>query len=290
MSQTQALSPLLFLIQRNRLALGATYTLSLSEQLLGLLIPWAIGIAINDLLQNNYRGLIIFVLLWSLLAIITVGRKMYDTRVFMGIYARLVAEVMQRQRAVGTTTGKLVARSVLIREIINFFEIDVPDIFAMIISFFGSLLMLTLFDWHITLVAALMLGPVLILNALMWKPINRLNRSINNNLERQTRVIASGSNHLLLKHFKFLRLLRVKTSDIEARTWGLIEVLVVAASIYIFIYTASIPAIQAGTIFAIITYFWQFQESLDRLPILMQSVSRVKDILQRIQHSDALSK
>jgi hypothetical protein len=146
--------------------------------------------------------------------------------------------------------------------------------------------MLTLFDWHITLIAVVMLIPVLALNVTLWRPINRINRSLNNSLERQTRVINKGSETRLWRHFSFLRFLRVKNSDIEGRTWLMIELFVVLASVNVFMYTTAMPGIEAGTVFSTVTYFWEFQGSLDRLPILMQSVSRVKDILYRIGQPD----
>lgn len=150
-------NPLAMLLKNNRGSLGLTYGLHLVEQLLALLVPWAIGIAINGLLVNEYDGLIIFVGLWLVLVLLTAGRKMYDTRVFMRIYAALVTGVISRQREAGTSPGKLVARSVLIREIVDFFERDIPDIFAMVIALIGSLVMLALFDWHIDLVALVMM-------------------------------------------------------------------------------------------------------------------------------------
>jgi ABC-type multidrug transport system fused ATPase/permease subunit len=274
------------LLRDNRSKLWLNYSLSLGEQLLGLLVPWAMGKAINDLLKTQYTGLLIFVALWVILAILTAARKMYDTRVFMGIYTDVVSGVIKQQREAGVPAGKLVARSILIREVVEFFERDIPDIFAMVIAFIGSLVMLTLFDWHITLIAVVMLVPVLALNITLWRPINRINRSLNNSLERQTRVINQGSETRLWRHFSFLRFLRVKNSDIEGRTWLMIELFVVLASVNVFMYTTAMPGIEAGTVFSTVTYFWEFQGSLDRLPILMQSVSRVKDILFRIGQSD----
>lgn len=274
------------LLRDNRSKLWLNYSLSLGEQLLGLLVPWAMGKAINDLLKTQYTGLLIFVALWVILAILTAARKMYDTRVFMGIYTDVVSGVIKQQREAGVPAGKLVARSILVREVVEFFERDIPDIFAMVIAFIGSLVMLTLFDWHITLIAVVMLVPVLALNITLWRPINRINRSLNNSLERQTRVINQGSETRLWRHFSFLRFLRVKNSDIEGRTWLMIELFVVLASVNVFMYTTAMPGIEAGTVFSTVTYFWEFQGSLDRLPILMQSVSRVKDILFRIGQSD----
>lgn len=273
------------LLKKNRGKLGVTYGLSLSEQLLALLMPLAIGEAINGLLGHDYLPLGLFIGLWLVLGAMTVFRKMYDTRVFMGIFSTIVIQVIKQQRAIGTATSKLVARSMLIREVVDFLERDIPDIFSMVITFVGSLVMLMLFDWHITLAALLMLIPVGVLNAMLWKPIQRLNRSMNNNMERQARLINQGSIVRLDQHFRFMRFLKTKMSDIEARTWGMIELFVVVATIYVFVYTAQTPGIEAGTIFSIVTYFWNFQGSLDRLPILMQSISRVKDILRRIRET-----
>lgn len=283
MADTAKPNALKSLLVQYRGRLGLTYGMSLTEQLLGLLMPLAIGNAINGLLAHDYEPLALFVGLWLLVALLTVGRKMYDTRVFMSIYAVLVTRVIEQQRAAGATTSKLVARSTLIREMVDFLERDVPDIFSLVIEFIGSLVMLMLFDWHIASAALLMLIPVLLLNAWLWKPVNRLNRSINNNLEHRGNLIHQGSMPRLHKHFRFMRFLRVRTSDLEARTWGLIELFVVAATIYVFVFTARHPGIEAGTIFSIVTYFWNFQGSLDRLPVLMQSVSRVKDILRRVR-------
>ncbi|SEB12873.1 ABC transporter transmembrane region [Thiothrix caldifontis] len=273
------------LLAQYRGRLSLTYGLSITEQVLGLLLPLAIGNAINGLLGNDFLPLGLFIGLWLVLAALTVGRKMYDTRVFMSLYAELAVRVIEQQRTLGTSTSKLVARSTLIREAVDFLERDIPDIVAMLITFVGSLVMLMLFDWHIVAAAVLMLIPVLLLNGLLWKPINRLNRSINNNLERRATLIHQGSLLRLQQHFHLMRFLRVKTSDLEARTWGVIELFVVMATIYVFVYTAQTPGIEAGTIFSIVTYFWNFQGSLDRLPILMQSVSQVKDILRRIRET-----
>lgn len=181
------------LLENNKPALQWTYLLSLTEHILLLLVPWAIGNAINDLLQNHYQGLVFFVALWLLHTLLGVGRKMYDTRAFMRIYTGLVIQVVGQQRASGIATSVLLGRTALIREIVDFLERDVPEIFSMVISFFGSLLMLLLYEKQVAILALIMLAPVLTLNLLLWKPIQRLNRAINNTLERQAKIVSQGA-------------------------------------------------------------------------------------------------
>ncbi|MFZ1386224.1 MAG: ABC transporter six-transmembrane domain-containing protein [Thiolinea sp.] len=269
-------------LKQYRGPLALTYSLSLIQQLLGVAFPGLIGWAINDLLVNSYRGLIVMCLAWFLLSLIMASRMMYDTRVFMRIYTQITHTVIVQQKASGVDSSKLMARSVLLKETIDFFERDVPSIISITISFIGSLAMLALFNLHISLVALLMLIPVSLLNINLWKPMHRLNRSLNNNLERQVRVIETGTPAYIDRHFEFLRFLKIKLSDIEARNLGLTECFVIGVTAYIFIYTAKIPQIEAGTIFSVVTYFWSFQGSMDRLPMLLQSISRVKDVLRRI--------
>ena len=269
-------------LKNHRWALALTYSLSILEQLGMVLFPGLIGWAINDLLVDSYQGLIVMSLVWLLLFLVMTSRMMYDTRVFMRIYTLIPHKVITQQKANGTDSSKLMARSVLLRETIDFFERDIPSIISMLINFIGSLVMLALFDFHIVVVALLMLVPVALLNMGFWKPMHRLNRSMNNNLERQVTVIETGSAYAIERHFQFLRFLKIKLSDIEARNIGLIECFVIAVTAYIFIYTAKIPQVEAGTIFSVITYFWNFQESMDRTPTLLQSISKVKDVLSRI--------
>ncbi|MDD5033377.1 MAG: ABC transporter six-transmembrane domain-containing protein [Methylococcaceae bacterium] len=263
--------------------LSLTYVLSLCEQSLDLLNPWAIGWAIDDLLGGRHTGLMVFVGIWVIHGLVGVGRKTYDTRVFMMIYGHLAADVVERQHKGGTQTGKLIARAALMREIVDFFERDIPQLFAMAITFFGSLAMLGWYDRHVALVALAMLVPVLTLNGLAWRPQHRLNRAVNDTFERQATIIGEARSGRLIQHFLRLRFLKVKGSDIEARTWGMIEIFVVIATVYVLTYMASQQSIQAGTLYSVITYFWDYQGSLDRLPILVQSVSRVKDVMRRIE-------
>lgn len=269
-------------IKKYRWALMLTYSLTLMEQLMGVAFPGLIGWAINDLLANSYKGLIGMCVIWLLLFIVRTIRLMYDTRVFMRIYLLVTHTVITQQKTKGIDSSKLMARSVLLRETIDFFEKDIPNTIRMLIGFIGSLAMLALFDVHLALVALLMLIPVALLNTAFWKPMHRLNRSLNNNLERQVRVIETGKPAYIERHFQFLRFLKIKLSDMEARNLGLIECFVIAATAYIFIYTAKIPQVEAGTIFSVVTYFWSFQGSMDGLPTLLQSISKVKDVLGRI--------
>jgi len=48
---------------------------------------------------------------------------------------------------------------------------------------------------------------------------------------------------------------------------------------------ASLHRIQPGTIYAILAYLWNFIASLNNVPMLVQQLSRLKDIATRMEQS-----
>jgi hypothetical protein len=51
----------------------------------------------------------------------------------------------------------------------------------------------------------------------------------------------------------------------------------------ILIRTVSLSRIQPGDIYAIISYAWNYRQSLDIIPTLVQQLSRLQDIGDRMQ-------
>lgn len=140
------------LFQAHRYQISVTYLLTLLENLFQLLYPWAIGIAINGLLLNKYLTLTPLFVIWFAHIITGIIRQVYDTRIFTTIYSNLVTSVILEQDKRGVATSKIVARSDLSRELVDFYERDFPNIITTLFGFFGALVMLFFlrsFDWYL---------------------------------------------------------------------------------------------------------------------------------------------
>lgn len=259
-----------------------TYTLTFAEDLLELSYPWATGYAIDGLLEHNYWHSLPIVVAWSLRALIGLVRKMYDTRLYTSIYNVIAESTIVRQRSLGVPATQVAARTTMSREFVTFFDTEIPVVITSLIGIVGSAVLLFTYDLTIGMVVSALLVPVLVLNRLYATRSYGYNKQLNNQLEREVDVIDAGAREGVAQHLNVVRRWRVKLSDAEAVNWSIVEILCIASFLFL-IWRASALDMEAGEIFAVITYAWQLMEKLDNVPVIVQQVARLVDIGKRIE-------
>jgi ABC-type multidrug transport system fused ATPase/permease subunit len=259
------------------------YVLVTSEILLQLAQPWALGYAINDLLQSSFLGLATLgaVYLGHLLA--TSARRAYDARAFTRIYADLATRLVIEQRRRNIEVSCVAARSALSREFVQFFQTYMPLVLQAVYSLCGAVLMLCFYDWTLTVICAALVVPVGIANAIYSRKVQRLNARLHDELEREVHVIGEGSRKAVSGHYHRVSLCRIQLADAEALNIGLVELFVIALLALTLIRSCGLPGVSAGDIVAVFRYVILFVTALDTLPVLVQHVSRLRDIGQRMQ-------
>jgi hypothetical protein len=123
-----------------------TYALTIIEDLLELSYPWATGLAINSLLVQDYRMIAPVMIAWVLHTTIGCGRQMYDTRLYTEVYNTIVIDTVLRQRQSGIEPTRVAARSAMSRELVTFFEKDMPVVLNALVSIVGSAAVLFYYD------------------------------------------------------------------------------------------------------------------------------------------------
>ena len=66
--------------------------------MLGVAVPFVMGLAINDLIEGHMRGVWLFVALEVSALLVGTLRRLYDTRVYAGIYTDIADRTAQRLR------------------------------------------------------------------------------------------------------------------------------------------------------------------------------------------------
>lgn len=271
------------IFQRNRLPIGLTYTLTSFEKGLQVLFPWATGVAIDSLVRSEWFGVAILCGLWLMHLVSATFRQMFDTRLFTRIYGELATNTIIHQRAAGDAISAIAARSSLSRECIDFVERDVPMLFQTVLTGIGSLCMMFYYSTAVGLIGLGLLVPTAICNAWFARRALRLNRGINNRLEREVSVIQFCRKPLVSRHFSLLRAFRVGLSDAEAVNRGIVEVFMIAAlAASLVAYTAG-NTHTPGAIYAVFVYVWSLFETIWVVPTAVNAITRVQDIGARVQ-------
>lgn len=173
------------------------------------------------------------------------------------------------------------AHAVLARQFVAFFEEHLPILITALFSVVGSVLMLLIIEFYAGVVALLILLVFAFVLPSYSKKNERLYFKLNNRLENEVNTIEKNHNPLLIKHYDLLAKIRIAISNREAFSY-----LMIGVSMAILFGTTltilSHKTVQAGHIYAVITYLWGFAMSLDDMPRLVEKFSELKDIGKRV--------
>jgi ABC-type multidrug transport system fused ATPase/permease subunit len=272
------------LIRRHKTRLGITYLLFSLEMTGALLRPFFLGMAINDLMQGSYRGLIILSAVHFAWLVIGTLRHRYDTRTYSTIYTSLVTKFLSK-KIKSSEVSRLSAHSTLAREFVDFLEFDLVYIIEAFYNIVGSMILLFFYDSSVVFLCLGILIPVMAISYIYGKKMKRLTRLKNDELEKQVNIISSGDKKAIHQHFNNLRKWQIRISDQEAWNFGIMEMMVMVVIAVSLLITNQVTGttVLAGHIIGIYNYILKFVSGLDTIPYTVQRITALNDITQRIQ-------
>lgn len=262
------------------LKIMTTWLLVALENVLMACLPLLMGHTIDGLLAGSNQSLLILALVFALLVVISVIRRIYDTRVYGTLKVELGQRLLERQQTLPVSVQS--ARLDMSRELVDFLENEVPMLFTSVIQLVVSLIILAGFAGQLAWAAASLTLAMLALYAFFHRRFFRLNAALNSQQERQVNILQRALPWQLLRHLRMLRRWEVKLSDSEAWLYGGIFMLALVFIVHNLMASVTIQPVTAGNIFAIVSYSWEFVEAMLGLPMALQSWSRLHEITQRI--------
>lgn len=257
------------------------YGLVVGENLLDLLWPFAIGLAIDGLIDNTWAGVAVFVALSLTHTAISFGRQRYQSRTFNPLYADIAADLVAQQRAAGVDTASVSGRTELAAEYVDFLDADIPLAITAAFTVVGSLVMLFLYDPLVGLAAAAVAVPVTVLNRRLMTRSEGSYRELNDLAEIEVDVIGRGRRAESRRHFGLVGRRWVRLSDTEAESWGIVEVVAVALWVFTLVRVTS-GTIDVGATIAMIAYVAFYTAGFDDVPGVLQRLTRLGDIKRRL--------
>ncbi|MBN3561966.1 ABC transporter six-transmembrane domain-containing protein [Aliamphritea spongicola] len=257
-----------------------TWLLVVLENVLMACLPLLMGQTIDGLLAEDSGPLLLLAGAFALLVVVSVVRRIYDTRVYGTIKVELGLRLLERQQGLGISVRS--ARLDMSRELVDFLENEVPLLFTSVIQLTVSLIILAGFAGQLAWAAVALTLAMLALYACFHRRFYRLNGALNAQQERQVNVLQRALPWQFHRHLNMLRRWEVKLSDSEAWLYGGIFLLALLFIVHNLMASVTIEPVTAGTIFSIVSYSWEFVEAMLGLPMALQSWSRLREITQRI--------
>lgn len=271
------------IVLKHRYPLLLTNALFALEMLGPLLRPFFLGEAVNDLLRHRYRGLVWLGASQAVWLVVGTIRHRYDTRTYTAIYNSLVTRMLTKVKT--AAVSKLSAHANLAREAVDFLQFDVNYVIEAAYNLIGSLALLFFYEKKLVALCLAILVPVFFISYRYGRRVRSLNRSKNDELEKQVDAIGTRDKQTIETHFNRLRFWQIKISDREAANFGLMEalVLVVIVSSLLITVDDSAATVMAGDLIGIYNYILKFASGLDTIPYTVQRVASLRDILQRVE-------
>jgi hypothetical protein len=273
----------LALLRAFRWRITLTWLLILCETALTALVPLFIGFAIDGLLASDTEALFQLIAVLTVLILVSVIRRAYDTRVFGTV--RVEMGKAQAARAANLPISTLNARLGMGRELADFLEADLPLAMTSFVQLIISLIVLYIFDPMLALAGASSVAIMLVIYSLSHARFYRLNGQLNQQTEQQVGILETRKPQRLMTHLTRLRGIEVRISDTESIIYGGIFVVLLGFVVFNLWYATANLSITSGTIFSIVTYSWELVDAALAFPMALQGWSRLSEIMQRINQA-----
>jgi hypothetical protein len=273
----------LALLRAFRWRITLTWLLILCETALTALVPLFIGFAIDGLLASDTQALFQLIAVLTVLIVVSVIRRAYDTRVFGTV--RVEMGKAQAARAANLPISTLNARLGMGRELADFLEADLPLAMTSFVQLIISLIVLYIFDPMLALAGASSVAIMLVIYSLSHARFYRLNGQLNQQTEQQVGILETRKPQRLMTHLTRLRGIEVRISDTESIIYGGIFVVLLGLVVFNLWYATANLSITSGTIFSIVTYSWELVDAALAFPMALQGWSRLSEIMQRINQA-----
>jgi hypothetical protein len=273
----------LALLRAFRWRITLTWLLILCETALTALVPLFIGFAIDGLLASDTEALFQLIAVLTVLIVVSVIRRAYDTRVFGTV--RVEMGKAQAARAANLPISTLNARLGMGRELADFLEADLPLAMTSFVQLIISLIVLYIFDPMLALAGASSVAIMLVIYSLSHARFYRLNGQLNQQTEQQVGILETRKPQRLMTHLTRLRGIEVRISDTESIIYGGIFVVLLGLVVFNLWYATANLLITSGTIFSIVTYSWELVDAALAFPMALQGWSRLSEIMQRINQA-----
>ncbi len=263
---------------RGRITL--TWAITLCETGLMALMPLSIGFAIDGLMADKLAAFWQLSGLMAALIVVSVLRRLYDTRVYGTIRVELGNALVRRCRALPVSAQN--ARLGMGRELVDFLEHLLPEAMAAAVQWVIAIIVLYAFSPRLALACSAVTIVMMAIYALFHRRFYRLNNGLNQQMERQVSVIEQRRSRPLHAHLLRLRRLEVGLSDAESLLYGSVFIFLLALILFNLWYATTQLEASVGTIFSIISYSWEFVDSALALPATLQSWTRLSEIMRRL--------
>ena len=260
-----------------------SYFLFAIHSILNILQPKILGNTIDHLIVKDYYYAWYLILLFGSMMALGYFGRLYDVRIFSGIYRKFASTETHKQLEAGVETTKINGRLTLMNNIVRFFEFDMIVFIQTILGVIGSIYFLSLVSWPIV-GFMIITGILIIVTSYYFSPkLAGVAKLTNDVSEEQTEIVSSRRVNRINNLLRRSRQLQIKASKIDVKFGFCIQFIVYGSVTALLTYYVMYNKVTVGSVFSTYRYMFDFCNALLGLPNLIISFLNIKDVIRRLE-------
>jgi ABC-type multidrug transport system fused ATPase/permease subunit len=247
----------------------------------GKLLDALIGHFYDHETVDYFAPLVIWIMVYLINVVGGGLQRLYSGSVYSKMYADVATRVIEESKQNGDQYSKMLVRSELVKEYINFFKDKLPEALWQLSASAGAIIALFFYDYRIALVCLAVVVPVAYVNNLNRKHVSILQKDIHDNQEELYRLIENKEISTIHKFFNNMISPRTRIARWNALSYSIVKVLLVIIFIAVLFICVDVDNFSTGKIYSVVAYLWTFIGQTDYLPDLMESLGSLKDLNTR---------
>ncbi len=245
--------------------------------------PFVIGLCIDSFFEQDYLWLCVLIILQVAFILVRVTNKALDTRVYEKIIEDKSNTYYEKALRTNTSNSKITSRLDLVIQVSSFFDgclVQLIDIAVGTLFSLGYLFCMT--EWPLFLTVLLTSILVLVCTQRFRNQIIRNNKQLQNLDEEKADVISTRKKVRYRMFANGNRDLRVRHSDLDAKSYLIIDVMQAGLLIFAIVYLFHAGSYSSGQVFSIVTYVIMLNETVCSFNEIMIEIADLIDSTIRL--------
>ena len=245
--------------------------------------PFVIGLCIDSFFEQDYLWLCVLIILQVAFILVRVTNKVLDTRVYEKIIEDKSNTYYEKALRTNTSNSKITSRLDLVIQVSSFFDgclVQLIDIAVGTLFSLGYLFCMT--EWPLFLTVLLTSILVLVCTQRFRNQIIRNNKQLQNLDEEKADVISTRKKVRYRMFANRNRDLRVRHSDLDAKSYLIIDVMQAGLLIFAIVYLFHAGSYSSGQVFSIVTYVIMLNETVCSFNEIMIEIADLIDSTIRL--------
>jgi len=270
------------IVKKYKRSLLLIYFYIFIAQIIFLVEPFVLGKSIDGLLNKEYYWIGVFLFIETLSNFTIYKRMIFDTKIYTSIYNDIVFNYLDNSENSDASTR--LGRTDLAHNIVDFLEHHIHYYIMSILTIIGTLFFI--FMSHvITGFIVLLCAPFICF--IVWKFYGKIAQSTkvsHNQHEKKMDVLGGNDRGIIDTFFKRRRKIWISASTIQGKNWtSLNMVKTIFLVLALIIFTHENVKLTQGEAIAMYSYINQFLVSLLSIPVGMEMLTRMTDVINRLK-------